>query len=254
MDKRVLLPTGLTLSLIISAAAEEGKMTFSIANDFASKYVWRGHNLTDDWVWQPSIGLSSGAWSAGIWGNLDMTDKNYQSGEFTEYDFYGSYAFSVTDELTMTMGYIYYRFPSAGSTQEIYSGLAWDIMLRPSVTVYYDFDNINGTYITAGISHSIERIAEITESVPVGLALSSSVGWGDSQYNQGYWSNSSGEPISSSAWNDLSFKVGFPLSLGRWTFTPSLNYTVILDSDIRSGLVSDDRELFVAGFGLSAEF
>ncbi|HOK94951.1 MAG TPA: hypothetical protein PK052_04240 [Anaerohalosphaeraceae bacterium] len=254
MNKAVLFWMGFVSALAISADAQEEKAVFSVTSDFNSKYVWRGHNLVDDWVWQPSIGLSKGAWSAGIWGNLDMTDENSQSGEFTEYDFYGSYTFSITEQLSLSFGYIYYRFPSAGSTQEVYSSLVWDTILSPSLTVYYDFDDINGTYITTGISHSIEKVMELTDSIPVGLDLSCNVGWGDSNYNEGYWLNGSSEAIRSSGWNDLFVTVGFPMPLGKWTLTPSLNYVTILDSDIRKGLVSDDRDLFFTGFSLSAEF
>lgn len=245
------------MALVWTAASVSGaeeKVSYTLTSDVYSKYVWRGHNLVDDWVWQPSVSIAKGPWSAGIWGNLDMTDENGQSGEFTEYDFLGSYSWSVTEKLTWSFGYIYYRFPSAGSTQEVYSSLAADMVLNPSVTVYYDFDDINGTYVSAAVSHSIEKIADLTESIPVGLTVSCAVGWGDSNYNEGYWSDADGEPVSSGAFNDFSVKLAFPISLGAWTLTPSLNYVTILDSEIRRGLPSDDRDLLFTGISLGTTF
>lgn len=244
---------GVVLTVSVAPSAEE-KAAFSLTSDFYSKYVWRGHNLVDDWVWQPSVGISKGPWSAGVWGNLDLTNENSQAGEFTEYDFYGSYSLPLADNLSLSVGYIYYRFPGAGSTQEVYSGLSLDTFLSPSLTVYYDFDDINGTYVSAGIGHTIEKIAELSESVPVGLALSCAVGWGDSNYNEGYWADTVGDPLDKSALNDLSLKIAFPFTLGKWTVTPSLNYVMILDSDIRNGLPSGDRDLFWTGVGLGTEF
>lgn len=244
-----------TVSAVTAACSAGGeKVSYSLSSDFYSQYVWRGHNLVDDWVWQPSVGIAKGPWSAGIWGNLDLTDENDQSGEFTEYDFYGSYSWAVTENLMLSMGYIFYRFPSVGSTQELYWGLTVDAVLNPSLTVYYDFDDINGTYVSAGVSHSIEKIADLTESIPIGLTFSCSVGWGDSNYNKGYWTDAGGDPISSSAWNDLGIKVAFPIAFGTWTLTPSVHFVTVLDSEIRQGLSSSDRNLFFTGVSLSTAF
>jgi uncharacterized protein (TIGR02001 family) len=236
------------------SAGEDSALGFEVTSDFNSKYVWRGQNLVDDWVWQPGISASYGGFTAGIWGNLDMTDENDESGEFTEYDFYGEYAFDLTDGIGLSFGYIHYKFPSGGNTQEVYTGISFATFLNPFVTVYYDFEDIDGTYVTAGIGHSIEKIADLTESIPVGLELALSVGWGDSNYNEGYWADSNGDALDDSGLNDLTLKIGFPMAIGSWTLTPSVNYVTLLDSDIREGLRSGDKDMFFTGVSLSTGF
>lgn len=238
----------------LAEAADESSLGFEVTSDFNSKYVWRGQNLVDDWVWQPGISVSYGGFTAGIWGDLNLTDENNQSGEFDEYDFYAEYGIDLAEGIALSVGYIDYKFPSGGNTQEVYAGIRFAAFLNPSVTVYYDFEDINGTYVTAGIGHSIEKIADLTESIPVGLDLSLSIGWGDSNYNEGYWADSIGNAIDSSGLNDLTLKIGFPMSIGSWTFTPSINYVTLLDSDIREGLPSGDKDMFFMGLSMGTGF
>lgn len=42
----------------------------------ASKYVWRGLNLVNDWVVQPGLTVSRGPISVGLWGNFEPTNWN----------------------------------------------------------------------------------------------------------------------------------------------------------------------------------
>ncbi len=235
-------------------AQEETGIAFEVTTDFYSKYVWRGQNLVDDWVWQPGISASYQGFTAGLWGSLDLTHENGQSGEFTEYDFYGDYSVDLCEGIGASVGYINYKFPSGGTTQEIYGGLSFDTLLSPSVALYYDFEDINGTYITAGIGHSAEEIAKISEEIPVGLDISLSIGWGDSNYNEGYWEKEDGNALHESGFNDLTLSIGFPMEIAGWSVTPSLNYVTLLDSNIRKALASGDKDMFFTGISLGKSF
>ena len=44
-------------------------------------------------------------------------------------------------------GYIYYALNNANDTQELYLSAAYDIMLKPTLAVYYDFDEGNGAFM-----------------------------------------------------------------------------------------------------------
>jgi hypothetical protein len=196
-----------------------------------SKYIWRGQLLNDDYVMQPSVGVSYGGLSASVWGNMDMTDYHDNDWEFTEYDWTVGYSDKVpgVDILKYSVGAIYYHFPSSSfSTTEVYGGIGLDVPLSPMVTLYRDIDEGDCSYVALSVSHSIEKICELSSDMPVGMSMSASMGWGNEAYNKYYWG------VEDSALNDLTLSVGFPVPVLGWTVTPSVNYVTLLDSDIRS--------------------
>jgi len=236
-----------------TAAVEAPSLSTTVTACFVSKYIWRGQVLNDDYAFQPSVGLSYGGLSASLWGNLDMTDYQNNSGEFTEYDWTIGYAdkFSGIDILQYSVGVIYYDFPSSTlNTTEVYGGLGLDIPLSPTVTIYRDVDEIKGTYAAFSLSHSVEKIFELSPDMPVGMTASASVGWGNKAYNRGYWSG-----LNENALNDLTVSIGFPVPVLGWTFTPSVNYVTLLDSDIRKADTYASRsDYFFTGLTLSKSF
>jgi hypothetical protein len=196
-----------------------------------SKYIWRGQLLNDDYVMQPSVGVSYGGLSASVWGNMDMTDYHDNDWEFTEYDWTVGYSDKVpgVDILKYSVGAIYYHFPSSSfSTTEVYGGIGLDVPLSPMVTLYRDIDEGDCSYVALSVSHSIEKICELSSDMPVGMSMSASMGWGNEAYNKYYWG------VEGNALNDLTLSVGFPVPVLGWTVTPSVNYVTLLDSDIRS--------------------
>jgi hypothetical protein len=215
----------------VAAVSEGPTLGVSVSDAFMSKYVWRGQLLNDDYVMQPSIGISYGNLSASVWGNVDMTDYHDNKWEFTEYDWTIGYADKLpgVDILKYSIGMIYYHFPSTKiSTTEVYGGLGLDMPLSPTVTLYRDIDEGDCSYVALSVSHSIEKICELSSDMPVGMSMSASMGWGNDAYNKYYWG------VEDSALNDLTLAVGFPVPVLGWTFTPSVNYVTLLDSDIRS--------------------
>ena len=231
-------------------AEEESKVEFEITADFYSKYIWRGIVVTDDHVFQPGASATFGGLTAGVWGNLELTDFSDNDGEFTEVDYYLDYSGDVpgVEGVGYSVGLIYYHFPSlVGDTTEVYLGLNFDLPLNPSVTVYHDIDVADGTYVSFGLEHSIESIGELAPDLPVGMDISASLGYGDDSYNDTYWG------VDDDAVNDLVLSVAFPVELGGWTVAPSINYISLLDSDIRSS-DGDSSDYFVTGISLSTSF
>jgi uncharacterized protein (TIGR02001 family) len=226
--------------------AEDG-VSFEVTADFFSKYVWRGQNVTDDWVFQPGVSATYGGLTGGFWGNLDLTDENDESGEFIEYDWYVDYSGQVNETVGYSIGAIYYDFPGGEATTELYWGFSFDVAASPSVTVYHDVDVIDGTYVALGFGHSFEDI----EDLPFGIDLSANLGWGDSKYNDGYWSTTTMPSIGSEL-NDLTLTAAFPFEVGCVSVTPSVTYVALLGSDVSD--VADDDSLVYAGVGLAYGF
>jgi hypothetical protein len=232
-----------------TAGLAEGDVTVGVGADFFSKYVWRGQNLVDGWVFQPSVSAGYKGLTGSIWGNLDLTDENDSSGEFTEVDYSLDYSGSVpgVDVLGYSIGAIYYDFPGSdlSGTTELYWGFSLDVPASPSITVYHDVDEADGIYASLGISHSIEA----SEKIPVGIDLGASLGWGNKKYNEFYWGTSDSEL------NDLVLSVGFPFEVAGVSVTPSVSYITLLGSDVKDSDAYDtDHSIVVVGVGLSKEF
>jgi uncharacterized protein (TIGR02001 family) len=258
--KNVVIGLLLVMCVIGSAFAEGGDLTtdeaasdwisFDLTADFNSKYVWRGQNLVDDWVLQPGFSATMYGFTLGVWGNVDMTDENGEEWEFTEVDYSVDYSADLVEGVSYSLGYIYYAFPQGSNdTYEFYGGLGFDTILSPSVTWYYDADEADGSYVAFGLGHSIEEIVKLSEDLPVGMDIGLNIGWADSDYNEYYWG------VSDDGFNDLTVSVGFPIEISGWSFTPSVSYVKLLDSDIRKSDAYDSKSDYVyAGIGLSTSF
>ena len=235
----------------VSADEQKQPLGVGLSADYFTKYVWRGQLLNDESVFQPSVYLSKYGFTGGVWGNLDMTSSNGDSGTFTEFDTSLDYTAAVpgTDWLSFSLGGIYYDFPNTDfeDTTEVYGGLTLTKMpLTPSVKIYRDVDEIEGTYTQFGIGHTFEKIKKWSDTCYCDFLLGASVGYGTQAYNKGYaLSNSAG-------FNDLTLTAGLPLCIGSWTVKPSVNYAMMLDSEIRENTAQSDN--FWAGVGISTSF
>jgi hypothetical protein len=235
-----------------SSPAAEG-IDFELTADYFGKYIWRGQNLDDESVFQPGFSASYMGLTASIWGSLEMTNINGNSGDFSEVD----YSFDYSGEIPgmkgvgYSVGMVYYDFPgtSVDSTTEFYWGFNFDVPLSPSITVYHDVDEAKGSYVSLAFEHSIEKIIELRPDLPVGMEIGTSLGWGSGSYNKYYWG------VDQSKMQDLTFSVSFPLELGGWTVAPSLNYVTLLSGSIRdTDAYGTDSDYFFAGVSLSKSF
>jgi uncharacterized protein (TIGR02001 family) len=213
------------LVLVPASGAEIGA---SAGVDFVSRYVWRGFNLSDGPNTQPGAEISAGGLTLGYWGsfNWDAEDTNL------EQDLYAGYDFSLADErVGVSLGYTYYKFPSAGEAEshEFWLGLSLDTLLAPSITLYFDVGDAedgggDGEYFVVSISHDFE----IERGVTLGLAA----GLG---YNNELFIDENGlADFTPSA--SLSFEVNENLSLGL-----SANYSAVIDSDVEAAMGADDE-------------
>jgi len=229
------------------------KIDYTLSADFLGKYVWRGQNLNNKGVFQPSLSIGYGNLTAGIWGNMDLTNINGNSGDFSEMDYSLDYSstFPCIEGVGYSIGTIYYDFPKTATkdTTEVYWGLNFDLPLSPSITVYHDVDEAEGSYVSLAFGHSIERIAELGPDIPVGMEIGTSLGWGSGSYNKYYWGTDQ------SKLQDLAFSVAFPMKLSGWTITPSLNYVTLVSDDIRNtDAYGTDSDFFFTGIRLLKNF
>lgn len=227
---------------------------FGLGVDLLSKYVWRGQNIVDDWVAQPLVSAGYKGITGSAWGNLDLTDENNNKGEFSEVDLTLDYSaqFPRLETLGYSLGFIYYDFPVTGAaddTFEIYYSLSLDTVASPSVTVYHDVDEADGTYVSLGIGHTIENLIEIAPDTPVSIDLGATLGWGSAAYNKFYWG------ADDSKLNDLVLSASFPFEAAGWTIAPRIDYiTLVSDSIRRTDAYDEDSDFFVVGLGISKQF
>ncbi len=238
----LLLGIILIISVMPVQAEEKPAVSLDAEALVISKYVWRGLEVNEDFVVQPSITTGYNGFSFNVWGNMDLTnfgedecvytaDCKDRSGQFTEVDLTIDYTYSW-DKFSLSAGVINYLFPNwdeSEDTYEFYLSGTVDVLLQPTLAIYRDFDEVGGFYANLGIGHSFS----IGENIS--LDLSASVGYADSDYNKFYFG------VDDSSLVD--FNVGASLPIAVWeniTITPVLNYTSLIDNDLRDAVDDGD--------------
>ncbi|HLB24876.1 MAG TPA: hypothetical protein VJM83_00970 [Nitrospirota bacterium] len=228
---------------------EEEARPYSLGADvsFYDKYVWRGININDDPVFQPAIWFSYKGFTMNVWGNLDLTDINGMAGEINEVDYTLDYSWKW-DPWHFSAGAIHYTFPNTAftATSEIYGAVGYDILLQPTLSVYYDFDEADGFYASLGIGHSFD-LPQLVEPVSATLDLSAQAGFATENWNEFYFG------ADHTAFTNILFSSGLTVSIGDYlTVNPTVNYSTIHDRSIRSNVEDDD--VFYYGVTVSAEY
>jgi uncharacterized protein (TIGR02001 family) len=239
------LVTGIAAAALLLAAglpaarAEEEAPTAEASVALLSKYVWRGFELSDDsLVIQPSLTTSYKGFSANLWANLDTDYYATESHNWNETDLTLSYD-GAYEKLGYGVGWIYYALEDgAEDTQEFYGTLSYDILLAPTLTMYFDTDEFGGAwYANLGFGHTF-MIAE-----KYGLDLGLSFGYLDDGNDYSEFHNGL-----------LSASMSFPI--GKYVaITPEISWSFAL-SDEASDLIEggpSNEDNFVYG-GLSASF
>ena len=120
------------------------------------------------------------------------------------------------------------------------------------MTVYYDFDAVNSTYVSLGIGHSFDGLVPL-EGINT-IDLSASLGWGSGGYNDTYWPTATGAHADSML-SDLVVGLAVPVEVAGWTATPSVSYVTLMDNDMRKINMYDGKSDYVfAGVSFSRDF
>lgn len=231
---------GLVCCWNLSATAEdENIFKFALSADYYGKYIWRGQNMNDGSVFQPSVSVGAYGLTASIWGNLDLTNSNANDGEFTEFDYTLDYSGAIpgTGCVKFSVGAIHYRFPNTrfNPTREVYGALSLNAPLSAYVKLFYDVDEIEGGYVQFGVGHTIEKIVTFAENCHCGLQAGANIGYGTSSYNQGYFGVDEGR------FNDFTVSAALPIYIGRWTIKPSVGYSTMLTDGVRAATDKSDN-------------
>jgi hypothetical protein len=225
-------------------------VTFGVAADFFSKYVWRGQNVVDNWVMQPSASVGYKGFTGSIWANSDMTGEVVDDWEFNEIDYAIDYSNKIPGQETFgfSAGLIYYDFPNTDfeATTELYAGLSADVFLSPAVKWFYDIDESEGSYVQFSLGHTLEKIASWGEEESCDLVLGASVAYATDGYNDFYFG------VDDGGLNDVTLSAGVPFCFGSLTIKPSVAYSMMIDDDVRAATGESDN--FWGGVGLAYSF
>ena len=223
----------------------------SASVDVMSNYVWRGQKLSNSWVVQPSVAITYGVFGANLWANYDADasiDEGDNHGEVNETDLTLSYTRSL-DKWTFDTGYIYYALSGANDTQEVYLSASYDMLLNPSLTVYYDFDEGNGAFVLASIGHSLAVMNDIT--LNMGASASYNIN------NKVMGLDEAGDDFSNFYNAELSASLDIPV----WkavSMTPKVAYSFPISNDAEDAIkaISDDgdKDIFYGGINITLSF
>jgi hypothetical protein len=240
------------LSLFVWTPSAAERIEINTSLDFCSDYVWRGLVINDEPVFQPSFTATQtigrlGSFSFNIWGNLDFTDYYGTNNKFSEIDLTASYTLP-SGPLGLEVGFIHYSFPStdARATTEVYilAGFApADIPLAFFIGAFYDFDEIDGFYL----SGKITSLIPLTPQLSLELALSA--GYANSGYNQGYFNVSESSLVDSLASAALIYKVSDLFSLSAYG-----QYMSLLDSTLKETAPINNRDKLTGCLSLKFDF
>ena len=223
-----------------AAAAPEEKVTGSASVAFLNRYIFRGYEIgKSGLVVQPSLSASFKGFSATLWGNVDSNQRNTTSATFSneghkgwdETDLILSYTYPI-GKLSITGGYIYYDLKYAQETEEFFLTFAYDMITKPTFSVYQDVNSYLGTYFNLSFAHSIPLPKDIT----LDLAASFGYEWGQSNYWQ-TWNSitpTTGAYTGSkySAFHDGMVKAGLTIPLTKaFVAQPMVQYYFPLSSD-----------------------
>ena len=211
---------------------------------FLSHYVWRGQLCTDGPVFQPAVSIASHGLSLEVWANQDLDDANDSEGEATEVDLTLLYEreFELLDvDWSLVGGVTGFLYPSSSdeATVELIAGLALEVPLRPTFHVYRDVAEIDGTYLNLGLEHGFDWRS-------LTLDLAASVGWGDRDYNSGYFD------VEESGFEDLLLSASVSWEQEWLTLAPVVSYSQLLDSRLRDA--AEDPYVWFGGLEISISF
>ena len=231
------------------ANAQEAEI--SLDSPFLSQYNWRGINVVNGTVWQPSLDVVYGEWSFNFWTNYELTGVSAYTGRgrFTELDSTVTYS-GVSGEADWSLGYIHYQFPSVGApaTSELFATYS-----KPmgegvtSLAIYFDVDQANGVYLNFAYGQDLGVVTSDDSSREVSFSWGTALGFGDKDHNLFYYGNSEAN------FADFSVYGGFTTSVSDMTDVYlTLQYTTLVDKDMLAG--TPNRSNFVVGLGFSTGF
>lgn len=243
------------LFVIPAVCASAGEVRAKLK--LTSAHLWRGWTVNDEPCFQPSATIKSGSFGFNVWGTMDLAPDS-DSPRRTRLDATGYYETGIGKQILSggIIGYFYQDEPVAHAmnTGEIFLGYALNTVLVPSMTMYYDFQDIGGYYASFTVAHSIEfdgRIPALDAQLSLGGGSES---YADSLLNFGTGPDGEElyEPDDETLIN-LTLRVSAPIELGRnIRLVPGARYMRVIDHDARQAAdeAGEETDIIAAVVGL----
>jgi hypothetical protein len=252
--KRVKVFAALLVAAGLSTAPERAVAQAEIGAqvDLFSSYVWRGLSLTNKPVLQPDLWISFPAGNASVtvgnWANIDLgqyddpDDDISESGGLSSFNIaelnpYAEVGFPA-GKATLTGGIVGYIYPndltdeSNGglntdfNTWEVYAKAELDVLLAPTLQVFYDIDKIDGAYLEASVAHSLPLGEKLT--LDLGALAGFSAGQ-DADLDEFDVPQADFYNFQDNGFTHLDVSAGLPLTAGVFSITPVLHFVVTGD-------------------------
>jgi hypothetical protein len=235
----------------VGARAQDGNdLSIGAKLDYASKYVWRGIPYNEDAIVQPSLTLGYAGFELNILGIIDTTNTWGREDNFEEVDYTLSYTHKCNEDLTASVGAIYYVYPGQGFDEdlEVYASAAYAAPLNPVLTVVYDCRNGDGWYINLAASHVI-ALPEVHENLD--LILDANLGWATENWNNYIVGVNDNAFVNLSPGATLKYTASEKLSFAWYA-----RYDYLLDQGVRDNVQANgfDGSNFTFGANVAVNF
>lgn len=234
----------LALSVLGACASVTTPPTAGATLLAGNAYVFRGvpqvtHGVLQGDVHAAVTDEAGATYSFMAWANMNLSEDG-DDGVFAggngnkvaELDLIPEYSRKY-EAWTFAAGAVNYNFPNGvgTSTTEGYVSAGHTSMLNPKLTVYYDFEEVDGFYAMAAISHAWTVAKDVT--LDAGLSL----GFADENQGEIYWFDKS------SGLADLVGKVGVAYAWSpHVSLTAAVYGSTILSDDYRDALDANNLD------------
>lgn len=171
MMNKNLIAFGAASLVIATTAFAQDEVSVTTTFSWENAYMFRGVQLAED-TFMPSIDIAY----AGVYGGLWTAQP--VGGESDEVDYYLGYGFDLADGISMDVGGTLYQYPdvdestTSTTTRELYVGVAFDVLMSPSLYAYYDLDLRQYTFeASASYSFSLGEKLSLDASADLGYVI-----------------------------------------------------------------------------------
>ena len=213
----------LLVVLWIPQTLTAGDLEYEASGSVFSHYMWRGMQLSENGVLQPSLTVGSKGFSANLWANYQF-DPN----RWTEVDFTGAYS-GENGNINYEIGFIHYGVLEGLDSDEIYGSVGHSDALNPSFKAFFDVNAGKGAYLQAGLEPTIPLGKDISLNIRAfaGYVLKNSY----------MGLNDEGREFSN--FYNADFQTSLTIPLGkRFSLEPLLGYSTSLSRNARQAIIS----------------
>jgi hypothetical protein len=248
--------TNVAVNLATNRTASSNNITGSASLAVLNQYIFRGYQIgKNSVVLQPTATAEYRGFAVTFWGNVDtqehatpnfVPDRPGQA-SFNEADVSLSYTHSF-GKLSLTGGIWYYGTQYMDDTEELFVSATYDVITKPTLTVYRDINSFPATYYNLSLAHSIP----VGRGITVDLGAAAGYLAGDCNL---YKTEGGTGPVYS-AFHDGMVKVGLTIPVAKdWVVQPVVQYYFPLSEEAGRTGYNPSGELdqdFV--YGVSATF